>query len=99
MKSTGPILAIGAITLANMTVFNRMPLDPRVPIATLVAAGLFGLAEKAYAPAAVGAAYVALATTVFVPVGGAPAPVQSAQAWWHATSGGGGSAGPRYVNT
>lgn len=87
MKSTGPILAIGAITLANMTILHNQPLDLRVPVATVAAVGVFALGEKLYAPAAVGIAWLALVTTLFVPIDGrTPAPVQSAQQWW-ATSG------------
>lgn len=86
MRSTGPILAIGAITLANMTILHNEPLDVRVPIATAAAALVFAGAEKIYAPGAVGVAYLALLTTLFVPLGGQPAPIQSAQQWWDGTS-------------
>jgi hypothetical protein len=89
VKSTGPILAIGAITLANMTILHNQPLDMRVPLATAAAVGVFALGEKLYAPAAVGIAWLALVTTLFVPVDGrTPAPMQSAQDWWNTTGSG-----------
>ena len=82
-RSAGPVLAIGAITVANAVVLNNQPFDWRVPIATGLAAGLFTLAEKAWAPGAVGLAWLALVTTLFVPLDQrVPAPVISAQRWW-----------------
>lgn len=87
-KSTGPVLAIGAITVANAVVLHNQPFDWRVPIATGLAAGMFALAEKAWAPGAVGLAWLALVTTLFVPLDSrAPAPVVSADQWWKAGAG------------
>lgn len=99
MKSTAPILAIGAITIVNMTVLHSRPFEWRVPIATGVAALLFAGAEKVWEPGAVGLAYVALVTSVVVsPVADVPAPMVSAQQWWAAGSPAAPAAGPRYVN-
>jgi hypothetical protein len=87
VKSTGPILAIGAITMANMTILHNQPFDMRVPLATAAAVGVFALGEKLYAPAAVGVAWLALVTTLFVPLDDrTPSPVQSAQQWWSSGS-------------
>ncbi len=87
-RSTGPILAIGVITVANAVVLNNQPWDWRVPIATGLAAGLFVLGEKVWEPGAVGVAWLALVTTLFVPLDSrAPAPVVSAERWWNAGAG------------
>lgn len=82
--STGPVLAVGAITMANRSVFNGRPVDWRVPIATLIAAGLFSLAEKAIGAAAVGIAWVALAAVILTRVDpGVPSPAESAVKWFN----------------
>lgn len=82
--STGPILAVGALTVANRTVFNGQPMDWRVPIGTAIAAVLFAGAERAVGQTAVRLAYLALITTVFVRVDPAvPAPAESALRWFN----------------
>jgi predicted membrane-bound dolichyl-phosphate-mannose-protein mannosyltransferase len=82
-ESTGPILAVGGITLANRVVFNDRPMDWRIPIATAIAALLFSGAEKAVGRTAVGVAYLALITTVFARVDPAvPSPAESARRWF-----------------
>lgn len=68
--STGPILAIGAVTVLNQTVLHDRPIDWRVPIATGVAAAAFAFLEKGVGPAVVALAYAALITSLFVPVPG-----------------------------
>lgn len=83
MRTTGPILAIGALTMANAVVLNGRAFDWRVPLATGAAALVFAGAEKVWAPGAVGMAWVALLTTVVVPTGADPAPITSAATWWH----------------
>lgn len=84
MRTTGPVLAIGAITLANASVLNDKPLDLRVPIATGIAAGAFALAEKAYEPLAVGLAWVALVAVLLVRMDSrVPSPVESLNDWWN----------------
>jgi hypothetical protein len=87
-RSTGPVLAIGAITIANAVVLHNQAWDWRVPIATGLAAGMFALAERAWEPGAVGLAWIALVTTLFVPLDArVPPPIISAENWW--TSGAG----------
>jgi hypothetical protein len=82
-RSTGPILAVGAITMANAVIFHDQAFDWRVPIATGLAAGMFALAERAWEPGAVGVAWVALVTTLFVPLDQrVPPPVVTAEQWW-----------------
>lgn len=83
MKTTGPILATGAITIVNNTVFHDKPMDWRVPIATGLAAIGFSLAEEAWEQGA-----EILAWTVFITVlltrttPGIPSPTESALTWW-----------------
>lgn len=82
--STGPILAIGALTLANRVVFNDKPMDWKVPIGVAMAAVLFAGAERALGRTAVQLAYLALITTVFVRVDPAtPSPAESALRWFN----------------
>lgn len=82
-RSTGPILAIGGITVANNVLLNSEPFDWRPVLATGLAAGLFALVEKASPELAVGLAYVALVTILFARVDPRiPAPAESALKWW-----------------
>jgi hypothetical protein len=67
-KSTGPILAIGGITVATQVISDKKSIDWRVPIATGVAAGLFALGEKVWPEGVTMLAYVALVTVLFVRV-------------------------------
>lgn len=84
MKTTGPVLAIGAITLANASVLHDKPVDWRIPIATGLAAGAFALAEKAYEPLATGIAWVALVAVLLVRMDDrVPSPVESLNDWWN----------------
>ena len=81
--STGPILAIGAITVVNRSVFNDRPVDWRVPTATAVACVLFSGAERAFGQAAVYLAYLALITVSVVRLDSkTPSPAESALAWF-----------------
>lgn len=64
--STGPILAIGAITLGRDVLIDVHDVDWRVPLATGIAAMLFAGAEKAVGQVAAGIAWVALLSVTFV---------------------------------
>lgn len=82
--STGPVIAVGAITIANRSVFNNQPVDWRVPVGTAVAVGLFALAERLAGRVAVGLAWLALVAVVFTRVDPAvPAPAESALRWFN----------------
>lgn len=70
MRTTGPVLAIGGISLANEVLLENKDMDWRIPIATGVAAGLFALLEKAWADGAVALAYLALVSVLLVKVPG-----------------------------
>jgi hypothetical protein len=84
--STGPVLAIGAVTLANRVILHQMPMDWRLPIATGIAAGLFALLEKPLGPVAPAIAWLALATVILTRVDPAvPSPAESARIWFNAS--------------
>jgi hypothetical protein len=77
-RSTGPILAVGAVTLANQSLLakNPQPIDFRIPVATAIAAGGLALLERLSEGLAVGIAYIALVAVLFArldPKAGAPA--------------------------
>ncbi|MEU0398354.1 hypothetical protein ABZ208_37550 [Streptomyces sp. NPDC006208] len=81
--STGPIIAIGAITMANRSVFNDEPVDWKVPVGTAMAALLFAGAERAVGQTMVRLAYLALITIVFARVDPkVPSPAESALSWF-----------------
>jgi hypothetical protein len=65
-RSTGPILATGAITLANRSLLNGQPIDWRIPLATAIAAGGLSLVERLSEQTAVMLAYVALVSVLLV---------------------------------
>jgi hypothetical protein len=82
-ETTGPILAIGGITLANKSLFNNEPFDWRIPIATGLTAGAFALLEKLWAKGAVAFAWLALVTVLLVRLPGQKkAPVESLADWY-----------------
>lgn len=82
MRSTGPILAIGAITLVNETIVNGQPIDWKVPVATGIAAAMFSLLEHAWPPGAVALAWTALVTLLITRVKpNVPAPAESLVKW------------------
>lgn len=82
--STGPVLAIGALTIANRTLFNDEPMDWKVPIGTGIAAVLFSGAERALGQTAVRLAYLALISAVFVKIDPkVPSPAESALKWFN----------------
>ncbi len=64
--STGPILAVGAITLGNRVLLNDKPMDWRIPIATGVAAAIFSFGDKAWPEMSKGLAWMALISVLFV---------------------------------
>jgi hypothetical protein len=77
-RSTGPILAVGGITLLNQSLLAKDPqeLDMRVVVGTAIAAGGLALLERLSEELAVGIAWVALVAVLFVridPKTGSPA--------------------------
>jgi hypothetical protein len=86
MRTTGPVLAIGGITVANAVLFNNKPFDWKVPIATGIAAGAFALGEKAWEKGAVALAWMALVTILVTRVDPkVPSPVETLNNWWKTT--------------
>lgn len=84
MKSTGPILAVGGITLVNQTIVNGKPIDWKVPIATGIACGAFAMLENFSPETATGLAWLALLSVVFVRIKpDVPAPAESFVKWWN----------------
>lgn len=87
-KTTGPILAMGGLTIANATVFHGQPMDWRVPVATGLAAIGFSLAEKAWPQGAEILAWTALLTVLLTRINPkVPSPAESAVAWFNNTGG------------
>lgn len=65
-KSTGPILAVGGITLFNKWLGNNEGIDVRVIVGTGIAAGMLALFERVNSELAVGIAYIALITSLLI---------------------------------
>lgn len=83
-KSTGPILAVGAIALGNEVIVAGKEMNWRIPAATGIAAGIFAFAEKGWKDGAVALAYLALVTVLFVRTDPkTPAPVESFNKWFN----------------
>lgn len=64
--STGPVLAAGTISFLNHWIGNGQGVDLKIPLGTLVAAGLLYGMEKVSPPLAAGIAWTALLTTFLV---------------------------------
>lgn len=67
-QTTGPVIAMGAITMANQSILNKQPIDWRVPIATGFLAMGFALLEKGNAKVATGIAWIAILTVTLARV-------------------------------
>jgi hypothetical protein len=82
MGSTGPILAVGGITLFNETIVHGRPVDWRIPVGTGIAAAGLALVGQWSPGVARGLALVALVTILFARVKpDVPSPVESFLAW------------------
>jgi hypothetical protein len=94
-QTTGIILATGAVTVANQTVFHDEPMDWRVPVATGLAAVGFSLAERVWPKGAQMLAWTVLGTVLLTRTqANVPSPVESALQWWNqGGASGGGSTG------
>lgn len=88
-QTAGPVLAIGAITVTNSTIFNDKNMDWRVPVATGLAVVMFAGAEKVWAEGAKMLAYTALVAVCLSRIQpGVPSPVESALKWWNSGASG-----------
>lgn len=64
-QSTGPLLALGVVTMVNRSVFNGQPWEWKIPIATGLLVGIAAGAETVLPPGLVrGLAVVALVAVV-----------------------------------
>lgn len=83
-RTTGPIIATAAITVGNSVLINGEDINWRIPISAAIAAAMLSFAERANEQIAVGLAWIALVTVVFVRVSpGEPAPVENFLRWWN----------------
>jgi hypothetical protein len=81
--STGPLLALGGITMANASILHGKPIDLRVPVATALACGMFALAERAFPLAVPALAWLALGTVLLTRVDpSVPSPAESLGEFW-----------------
>lgn len=95
--TTGPILAIGAITVTNSVIFNDREMDWRPVVATGLAVAMFAGAEKVWADGAKMLAYTALVAVCLSRIQpDVPSPVESALKWWNS---GGKSSGAKQSST
>lgn len=77
-RSTGPVLAVGAITMARDVIVDGLDVDWRVPVATGAAAVGFALLERAWEGLAVGLAWLALVTVLLTRLDpGKPSPAEA----------------------
>lgn len=82
-ETTGPVLAIGAITVANRSIFHDKDMDWRVPVATGLAALMFAGAERMWGQGARMLAWTALVAVCLTRIeNDVPSPVESALMWW-----------------
>jgi hypothetical protein len=81
--TTGPVLAMGAVTVVNQTVFHDEAMDWRVPVATGLAAMGFSFAERVWPQGAKILAWTALLTVLLTRTkSNVPSPAESALTWW-----------------
>lgn len=77
-RTTGPLLAIGAVSMANQALTPGASVDWRIPVAAGLGAGVFALAERAWPDGVVAIAWLALLATLFVrPSPAVPAPIET----------------------
>jgi hypothetical protein len=91
MRSTGPVLAMGAIVLGNEVVLNGRSIrdELRVPVGTAIVAGMLALVEKAWPDGAVALAWLGLVTVLLVRIQpNQPAPVENLSKFFNASSSG-----------
>lgn len=85
-KSTGPILAIGAITIVNRSLIHNKPFEWSIPIATGFAAMIFAVLEKmpgGFGKAAGMLPWIGLLTVLLARTDPkTPSPIESLAAYW-----------------
>jgi len=81
-RTTGPILAVGAISFANKALHDDV--DIRIPVATGFAAVVFALLERIHEGLAVGIAWIALAAVLLTRVDPrVPSPTETLLKYWN----------------
>lgn len=91
-KTTGVVLAMGAVTIANQTVFHDEPMNWRIPVATALAAVGFSAAERAWPQGTQILAWTAFLTVMLTRTDPkVPSPVESAIDWWNKSQSSGGN--------
>lgn len=86
--STGPVLALGAVTWANGVILQPKTtpdvfrFSTRVAVGTGILAAGLSLVEKGSPELARGVAFVALVTTLFTRYKGRRSPVENLLSWW-----------------
>lgn len=82
-RSTGPIIAMGAIALANESVFHGKPIDWRIPVATGLTAMGASLLERALPSVTVLVAWTGLLAVLLTRTSpNVPSPTESLVGWW-----------------
>jgi hypothetical protein len=76
-QSTGPMIAVGAISFTNEWVFNKQGPNFRILLGTAIAAGGLALFEHVSAELAKGIAWIALVTILFTRQKGQPSPAEN----------------------
>jgi hypothetical protein len=91
-ESTGPIIAIGAITWANRVLIDREPLPDRagvleftvkVGVGTGIAAGILSVVERGSRDLAVGIAWLGFITMMLTRINNVPSPSENLLRWWN----------------
>lgn len=84
-KSTGPLLAAGAIAVTNRVIFNEQPIDWRVVSGIGFAAVFTALIEKPLPELAIGISWLALTAVLLTRVDpSVPSPAEGFVKWWNA---------------
>lgn len=89
-RTLGPVLAMGAITMANAVVLNAQPIanEIRIPVGTAIAAAGFALLERLWADGAVALAWLGLISVMFVRMApNQPTPVENLSKWYNRAQG------------
>ena len=83
-RTTGPVLALGAVTIFNESVIHNQPFNWKLPIATGLLAGGMALVEKVSPPLALGLVWISFAAVLLTRVNpSVPSPTESFVAWWN----------------
>lgn len=85
-RSTGPVIAMGVIVVANDVIVHKKPLagEAKVLVATGITAVALGMLEQASESIAVGLAWVALITVMMTRIDPkTPAPLESIANWYN----------------